>query len=106
MKKKYIVILSLLTIIITSIIIILGLNKKSSSISFNSDVVSGTFEYEQSITNESIESTYYYSDAYFEDSSEKENAHLRTFAMSITLALNPTYRKDNIHYEEKRHISF
>ena len=98
MNKKYIVILSILSIIIASILIVLNINNKNNSNGFNRDVVSGTFEYEQSITNESIESTYYYSDTYFEDSSEKENAHLRTFAMSITLALNPTYRKDNVHY--------
>lgn len=98
MKKKGIIIstIVLLVAILTTILII-GTNK-SNNYYYDDRIISNKFEYEQTITDESIESDYYYSDSYFKDSSYLENEHLRTFALSIALSFNPTNRKEEVNY--------
>ena len=98
MKKKIIglIVFSILLVLSISLIILLTNNK--TVYTYDETITSNIFEYEQPITSESIESKYFYSDSYFKESSESENEHLRTFALSLSLAFNPTNRKDEVTY--------
>ena len=97
MKKKgiFIVIFFVMMISITTIVLINSNNKENYY--YDENIISNLFEYEQTITNESIEDTYYYSDSYFKESSYNENEHLRTFSMALALAFNPTNRKEEVN---------
>lgn len=96
MKKRYYVLISLVLLFIISITIFALSNKKEIVYTYDETIINNNFEYFQ--LGNSIESTYYYSDSYFKDSSDLENEHLRTFALSLSLAFNPTNKKDTVNY--------
>lgn len=96
MKKIYYVLISLVLLFIISITIFALSNKKEIVYTYDETIINNNFEYFQ--LGNSIESTYYYSDSYFKDSSDLENEHLRTFALSLSLAFNPTNKKDTVNY--------
>ena len=98
MKKKGIIISIFSFIIVLSILLTFLLVNKKDTYYYDDKIISNSFEYEQSITNESIEDVYFYSDSYFKESSKLENEHLRTFALSLAVSFNPTYRKDKTNY--------
>ena len=93
MKKKGLLI-SIILLLIVSVSLFFLLNNKNDNYKYDEKVISNKFEYEQAVTNESIEDTYYYSDSYFKNSSILENEHLRSFAFVLASAFNPTYRKE------------
>jgi len=66
-------------------------------VKYDSTIINNKFLYEESITNEIVESEYYYSDLYFSNESSKENEHLRTFSFALALSFTPTYAEDNIN---------
>ncbi len=98
MKKKGIILSILLFICILVISLLFLVLGNKENLKYNDKIISNNYEYEQSITNESIEDVYYYSDSYFKENSSLENEHLRTFAFSLALAFNPTNRKDEVNY--------
>ena len=104
MKKKLLIIIPILIAIIISIFLIINNNKsnnsnsRNNSLEFSEEIIKDYFEYEQSITNESIEDIYYYSDSYFKESSDKFNEHLRTFSLALTISFNPAYSKKVVNY--------
>lgn len=61
----------------------------SNALALEEKYIKGDFKFYQAITNETIDSSYYYSDSYFFKSSVLENEHLRTFAASLAFASNP-----------------
>ena len=97
-KNTFIISITVIAIITLTVLTILLLGNKNNNYSYDESIISNSFEYEQSITNESIEDIYYYSDSYFNKSSKLENEHLRTFALSLALSFNPTNRKDRNNY--------
>ena len=92
MKKKIIGIV-LCLFIVTVLVVIVCLNSSK----YDNKVITGSFTYEQSITNEPVESKYYYSDSYFNKKSTKDNDHLRSFAMDLVLTFKPTYHEDSVN---------
>ena len=87
---------SIIAIIVLILIGVFGFNNQK--LVYDETINSGLFEYEQSITSESIEEKYFYSDSYFKDEGSVENEHLRTFALALALAFNPTKRKETVNY--------
>ena len=91
-------------LLFSSIVVVIGLiiigvfGLSNQKLEYNTIINSGLFEYEQAITNESIEEKYFYSDSYFKEDGSVENEHLRTFAMALALAFNPTKRKETVNY--------
>lgn len=98
MKRKKIVIIISTIVFMLSILAIVLLFCKKDNLIYDEKIISNSFEYEQEVTNESIEDIYYYSDSYFKESSTLENEHLRSFSFALAAAFNPTYRKDEVNY--------
>ena len=99
MKKKIILIISFISIITILVSTFFIINSKTEeSLFYDDKIISNSFEYEQSISNESISDNYFYSDSYFKDPSNLENPHLRTFAYALALSFNPTHKKETVNY--------
>ena len=100
MKKKNLILIIIIILIISipSCIFFIINSRNDNNLFYDDTITKNLFEYEQSITNELISDTYFYSDSYFKESSTLENAHLRTFAYSLTVSFNPTYRKETVNY--------
>lgn len=105
MKKIKIFIIFFVLVIITAITIFFLNNKNEKDLIFDEKIISGTISFEESITNQTIDNTYFYSDSYFKDSGELENEHLRTFAFLLTMAFNPTYKESSVNYNIDKLLS-
>ena len=98
MRKQDKLLISSIVAILALIIIGLFGGCSNNNLTYDESIKSGLFEYEQTVTDESIKEKYFYSDSYFKESGKETNEHLRTFAMALALAFNPTNRKETVNY--------
>lgn len=100
MKKVLFFTILLVVIFITGIIILICSN--SENLVYDDKVLTGNFNYEQAITDEIIDSKYYYSDSFFKEDSDVLNYQLILFAFDLSLAFNPSRSEEIINYNIKK----
>lgn len=75
------------TVSIAASAVILAYSLPINTFAADTDAVTkGSFTYMPAFAEETVTETYFYSDSYFSDTSDKENIHLRTMSMALSLS--------------------